>query len=190
MCAEVPCSKLLCYVSVWTEGLYEKNLSLSFFFIPPGRLNRKEEGRTLRQQLYKPTGLPWWLSGKELHAKAGDVGSIPGLERSPGRGHINPLQYSRLGNPMERRAWRATVHGVTKSWTWLSTQASTPISQKEGGKERRKRWREEEGRRKEKEGGKEGKRGEETRKRMRRDKCLNAATRAKRWRGMDTCELS
>ena len=127
-----------------------KKISLSLFFIPPGRLNRKEEGRKLRQQLYKPTGLPWWFSVKELPAKAGDVDSISGLERSPGRGHINPLQYSCLGNPMERRAWRATVHGVTKTWTWLSTQASKPISQKEGEKERRKRWREGEGRRKEK----------------------------------------
>ena len=60
-----------------------------FFLISPGRLNRKEEGRKLRQQLHKPTGLPWWLSGKEVPAKAGDVGLIRGSGRSPGRGHIN-----------------------------------------------------------------------------------------------------
>ena len=44
---------------------------------------------------------------------ARDAGSIPGLGRSPGGGHGNPLQYSCLGNPMDRGAWWATVHGVT-----------------------------------------------------------------------------
>ena len=48
-----------------------------------------------------------------------DVGSIPGLGRSPGGGHGNPLQYSCLENPTDRGAWSATVHGVTKSPTRL-----------------------------------------------------------------------
>ena len=48
-------------------------------------------------------------------ANAGDVGSIPKSGRSPGEGNGNPLQYSCLENPMDRRAWWATVHGVTKS---------------------------------------------------------------------------
>ena len=48
-----------------------------------------------------------------------DVGSIPGSGRSPGEGHGNPLQYSCLQNPMDRGTWGATVHGVTKSRTWL-----------------------------------------------------------------------
>ena len=43
-----------------------------------------------------------------------DVGLIPGSGRSPGGGHSNPLQYSRLENPMDRGAWRATAHGVTE----------------------------------------------------------------------------
>ena len=49
------------------------------------------------------------------------MGLILGLGRSPGGGHGNLLQYSRLENPMDRGAWRATVHGVAKSWTrpWL-----------------------------------------------------------------------
>ena len=47
-------------------------------------------------------------------------GSIPGSKRSPGGGNGNPLQYSCLENPMDRGAWRATVHGVVKSWTQLS----------------------------------------------------------------------
>ena len=67
-------------------------------------------------------GLPLWLSGKETSCNAGDVGdsgSIPGSGRSPGRGHGNPLQYSCLGNPIDRGAWQATVHGVANSWTRL-----------------------------------------------------------------------
>ena len=46
-----------------------------------------------------------------------DVGSVPGLGRSPREGHGNSLQYSCLENPMDRGAWRATVHGVTESDT-------------------------------------------------------------------------
>ena len=60
-------------------------------------------------------------------ANAGDIrdtGLIPGLGRSPGEGHDNPLQYSCLENPMDRGAWRATVHWVTKSRTQLK-QLST-----------------------------------------------------------------
>ena len=54
---------------------------------------------------------------KNLPANAGDAtdaGSVPGSERPPGGGHGNPLQYSCLENPMDRGAWRAAVHGVTK----------------------------------------------------------------------------
>ena len=50
----------------------------------------------------------------------GDPGSIPGLGRSPGEGHGNPLRYSDLGNPMDGGAWKAIVHEVAKSWTRLS----------------------------------------------------------------------
>ena len=64
--------------------------------------------------------LPWWLSGKESACNVGDVGSIPGLGRSPGEGNGNPLQCSCLENPMDRGAWWATVHGVTKSQTQMS----------------------------------------------------------------------
>ena len=59
---------------------------------------------------------------KNLPTIAGDirdVGLIPGLGRSSGRGHGNPLQYSCLENPMDRGAWWATVHGVAKSQTGL-----------------------------------------------------------------------
>ena len=60
---------------------------------------------------------------KDLPTKAGDIrdmGSIPGSGRYPGGGHGNPLQYSCVENPMDRGAWRATVHGVAKTWTRLS----------------------------------------------------------------------
>ena len=61
---------------------------------------------------------------KNLPANAGDArdaGSISELGRSPGGGNGNPLQYSCLENAMDRGAWQATVHGVTKSGTGLST---------------------------------------------------------------------
>ena len=53
-------------------------------------------------------------------ANSGDVALVFGSERSPGEGNGNPLQYSCLGNPMDRGAWRPTVHGVKKSQTWFS----------------------------------------------------------------------
>ena len=56
-------------------------------------------------------------SGKESVCQAGDSGSIPESGRSPGEGNGNPLHYSCLDNPMDRGAWRATVHGVSKSRT-------------------------------------------------------------------------
>ena len=58
--------------------------------------------------------LPWRLSGKELLANAGNVGSVPGTGRSPRRGDDYLLQYAYLGNPMDRGAWWATVHEVRK----------------------------------------------------------------------------
>ena len=76
--------------------------------------------------------MPNWIKAKEMEAsqvapvvknlpvKAGDlrdVGLIPGLGRSPGRGHDNPAQHSCLENPMDTGAWQATVHGVSKSLT-------------------------------------------------------------------------
>jgi len=52
-------------------------------------------------------GLPGGSDGKEFTCNVEDLGSIPGLGRSPGRGHDNPLQYSFLENPMDRGAWQA-----------------------------------------------------------------------------------
>ena len=59
----------------------------------------------------------------------GDVGLIPGSGRSPGEGNGNPLQYSGLKSPIDREACQATIHGVTKSRTWLSNWILLKISQ-------------------------------------------------------------
>ena len=59
-------------------------------------------------------GLPWWLSGKESACNAVDMGLISGSGRSPGEENGNPLQYSYLENSMDRGAWWATVHEVTR----------------------------------------------------------------------------
>ena len=71
--------------------------------------------------------------GSEVKASAcnaGDLGSIPGLGRSPGEGNGNPLQYSRLENPIDRGAWWATVHGIAKSRTRLNDFTSGNIKDK------------------------------------------------------------
>ena len=66
-------------------------------------------------RLSRETGFPCGSAGKESACNAGDLGSIPGLGRSPGEGNGYPLQYSGLENSMD-----CTVHGVAKSWTQLS----------------------------------------------------------------------
>ena len=65
-------------------------------------------------------GFPGGLVVKNLPANAEDMGLIPGSGRFPGEGNGNPLQYFCLGNPINRRAWQAAVHGVTKELdtTW------------------------------------------------------------------------
>ena len=65
-------------------------------------------------------GFPGSLAGKESIYSVRDLGSIPGLGRSPGEGNSYPLQYSGLENSVVRGAWRATVRGVAKSQTQLS----------------------------------------------------------------------
>ena len=77
----------------------------------------------LFQALATYLGCPGGSVVKNPPANAGGAGLIPGLGRSPGGGHSNPLQYSCLKNPMDRGAWQTTVHGVTETRTqvkWLS----------------------------------------------------------------------
>ena len=64
-------------------------------------------------------GFPGGSMVKNPLASTGDTVSILGSVRYPGGGNDNPLQWSCLGNPMDREAWWATVHRVTKSWTQL-----------------------------------------------------------------------
>ena len=65
-------------------------------------------------------GFPGDSDCKKSAHNVGDLGSIPGLGRSPGEANSYPLQYSCLENSMDRGAWQATVHRVAKSWTQLS----------------------------------------------------------------------
>ena len=60
---------------------------------------------------------PGGSDGKESASNEGDLGSLPGLGRSPGEGNGNPLQYPYLNNSLDRGAWGATVYRVPKSWT-------------------------------------------------------------------------
>ena len=69
---------------------------------------------------------------KESACSAGDAGSIPGLGISPGGGHGNPLQYSSLENLMDRGAWRATAHGVTRNWRQLTPTVTKGQNQRVG----------------------------------------------------------
>ena len=97
---------------------------------------RPSEKERLR---YSLSPLPWWLSGKESAGNAGDtgdMGSIPGLGSSPGRGHGNPLQYSCLRNPMDRGARQAMVHGIAEldSTTNLAHTQEAKIPHTSGSK--------------------------------------------------------
>ena len=65
-------------------------------------------------------GFPGGSDGKESTCNVGDLGSVPGLERSTGEGNGNPLQYSCLEKPMDRGALQSTVHEVAKSGTQLN----------------------------------------------------------------------
>ena len=74
------------------------------------------------------SSFPGGSEDKASACNAGDLGSIPGLERSPGEGNGNRFQYSYLENPMDRGAYRATVHRVAKSQTQLSDFTSLTSS--------------------------------------------------------------
>ena len=71
-------------------------------------------------------GFPGGSDGKESACNAGDLSLIPGLGRSPGEGHGNPLQCSCLENPIDRGAWQATVHGVARVGHDLVTKPPPP----------------------------------------------------------------
>ena len=75
-------------------------------------------------------GFPCSSVGKEPACKAGDPGSFPGLGRSPGEGNGNPLQYSCLGNPMDRGTWKAIAHGVARVRHDLATKPPPSVHER------------------------------------------------------------
>ena len=78
---------------------------------------RDISGKTTHEQLPATdplNELPRWCGGKESTCNAGDMGLIPGLGKSPGEWNGNPIQYSCLGNRIDRGAWWAIVHRVTE----------------------------------------------------------------------------
>ena len=107
----------------WQDPL-EKGLA-THSSILAWRVTWIEESGELQSMGSQRVGHDWATSlslsdGKESACNAGDSGSIPESGRFAGEGIGNPLQYSCLENPMDRGAWQATVHGVSKSWTRLS----------------------------------------------------------------------
>ena len=83
----------------------------------PGFGRPLEKGQATHSSIF---GFPGGSDGKESTCNVGDPGSMTRLGRSPGGEDDNPLQYSCLDKPMDRGAWRTTVHGVAKSRTGLS----------------------------------------------------------------------
>ena len=80
----------------------------------------------MKSFIYSFMGFPGGSVVKNLPANAGDEGSIPGLRRSPGEGNGNPFQYSCLENPVDRGAWQATVHRVSRVRHDLATKPPPP----------------------------------------------------------------
>ena len=76
--------------------------------------------KQVEELLYMSLGFPSSSNGKESSCNVGDLGSIPGLGRTPGERHGNPLKYSCLENSMDREAWPALVHGVSKNLTQVT----------------------------------------------------------------------
>ena len=72
-------------------------------------------------KIFLPQGVPCGSDSKESDSNAGDPGLMPGWRRSPQEGKGYPLQYSCLGNPMDKGAWQAIVHGVGKTNTIMSS---------------------------------------------------------------------
>ena len=106
----------------WTEGLGEMWAHMvDMQPLQPGEIQGASIRITNNCQVLRAR-LPRWLSGKESACHTGDVGLIHGLGRSPGEENSNPLQYSCLGNPMDREAWQSRVHGVTKGGHYLATK--------------------------------------------------------------------
>ena len=116
------------FISVWIQGHLFYTLVLTHVWLdvvnwrdlgsPDRDAEREAENRNNLE--LSEHDCPGGSRGEESAWNAGAPGTIPGSRRSPGGGNGNPLQYSCLENSMDRGAWQATVHGVSKSQTWLS----------------------------------------------------------------------
>ena len=102
----IDCS-VLCEESLHAHTFY------SLGYIPISEISELSGTHTFRFGML-PILVKNPLAGQETTCNVGDVGSIPGSERSPGEGNSNPLQYSCLENPMDSGAWQATVQGVAE----------------------------------------------------------------------------
>ena len=113
-------SIILC-ITVYYMGMYSMSITFKDF-------ENVTSGISLFTSYYILCSLSNGLVSKESTSSAWDieyVGSIPGSGRSPREGNGNPLQHSCLKSPMDRGAWWATDHGVSKSWTWLRDWAQS-----------------------------------------------------------------
>ena len=120
-------------VNVHCITVHFKMVKMTEFITIKKKTIRKCACLTLHRSRYCSLELSWWLSGKESACNTGDADSIPGSGRSPGKRNDNPLWCSCLGNPMDRGAWQATVHGVTKELDVTQQQLNnncfmTPLS--------------------------------------------------------------
>ena len=120
---EIPCTENLLWARMCTMHIFPFISSSKQAHIIKGNCEvQRDSTACLGPQVIKDSQnlnpvFPSGSDSKESACNAGDLGSIPGLGRSPGEGNGNPLQDSCLENPMDRGAWQATGHGVTKSWT-------------------------------------------------------------------------
>ena len=105
---------LLLYLPLWWK------ISFRFDQLPLGVSWGYFTPRSLHTYSFLLQSFPGGSDSKASTCNLGDLGSIPESGRSPGEGNGNPLQYSCLENPMDGGAWQSTVHGVSKSQTWLS----------------------------------------------------------------------
>ena len=106
----------------WTWRIYLLNLHLT---LPLTMVYEYHIGRIIyifQSGFFHLAGFPGGSDGKEFAYIVGGLGSIPGSGRSPGEGNGNALQHSCLENPMDRGAWRATVHRLADSQTQLSNE--------------------------------------------------------------------
>ena len=112
-----------CWLHTQVHPLFISELGTHYYPFYPRLLGISRPNEILYGSIFvrlvSSRGFPSGSEGKESACNAEDLGLIPGSGRSPGEGNGNPLQYSCLENPMNRRAWQAAVHGVPTSRTRL-----------------------------------------------------------------------